>query len=40
MIAQAGSEEIMRLKHELAIQRAMKNAEPHNGYKPSINALI
>ena len=38
----AGSEEVMRLKNELAIQRALriqKNKEANVRYKPSVNAL-
>lgn len=38
----AGIDEVMRLKNELAIQRALRvqrNKERQNGYKPTVKAL-
>jgi hypothetical protein len=40
MLAEAGAEEIMRLKNELAIQRALRNGDSLSGYKPSSKAML
>lgn len=35
----AQSEEVMRVKNQNAIQRAIENDQQQKGYKPSVNAL-